>query len=153
MPDNPFFNITLADAAASRAAAPPTTVLSPAVPASATPVSAPAAAPRAVAPPAVPPAAQAVGVITTQQSAITFAGAPAAVTVVWKVLGLAIPAVAASTLFAIVLSLAVGMLIYWQSATFISKKDKIAGFVFAFINSFAIAAATLGINTAVAGQK
>jgi hypothetical protein len=90
-----------------------------------------------------------VGVITAQQTAITFAGAPAAVTVVWKVLGLAIPAVATSRLFPIALSLAVGMLIYWQSATFTSRRDKILGFVFAFINSFAIAAATLGIDTAV----
>jgi len=41
------------------------------------------------------------------------------------------------------------MLIYWQSATFTSRRDKVLGFVFAFINSFAIAAATLGIDTAV----
>jgi hypothetical protein len=68
---------------------------------------------------------------------------------VWKVLGLAIPAVATSKVFPIALSLAVGMLIYWQSATFTSRRDKVLGFVFAFINSFAIAAATLGIDTAV----
>jgi hypothetical protein len=96
-----------------------------------------------------PAAATSVGVITTQQSALTFAGAPTAVTIVWKVLGLAIPAVATSKLFPIILSLVVGMLIYWASATSTTKRDKILGFVFAFINSFAIAAATLGIDTAV----
>lgn len=89
------------------------------------------------------------GIITAQQSVITFTGAPAAVTVMWKVLGLAIPAVANSKLFPIALSLIVGMLIYWQSATFMTKKDKVLGFVFALINSFTIAATTLGINTAL----
>ncbi|HAA02605.1 MAG TPA: hypothetical protein DCE18_04450 [Syntrophobacteraceae bacterium] len=88
------------------------------------------------------------GVITAQQSAITFAGAPAAVTLVWKVTGYAVPALATSKLFPIVLSLVVGMLIYWQSATFTTRRDKVLGFVFALINSFAIAAATLGIDTA-----
>ncbi len=66
---NPLFNIARAEAT------PPGSLAARA---------APAAAPTAV------------GVITAQQSAITFAGAPAAVTVVWKVLGLAIPAVATS---------------------------------------------------------
>jgi len=92
----------------------------------------------------------ALGIITAQQSVITFTGAPAAVTVMWKVLGLAIPAVASSTLFPITVSLIVGMLIYWQSATFMNRKDKILGFVFALINSFTIAATTPGINTAIA---
>ncbi len=109
MAHNPLFNIARAEAT------PPGSLASRAAPAA---------------------AASAVGVITAQQSAITFAGAPAAVTVVWKVLGLAIPAVATSRVFPIALSLAVGMLIYWQSATFTSRRDKILGFVFAFINSF-----------------
>jgi len=122
MAHNPLFNIARAEAT------PPGSLAARAAPAS---------------------APTAVGVITAQQSAITFAGAPAAVTVVWKVLGLAIPAVATSKVFPIALSLAVGMLIYWQSATFTSRRDKVLGFVFAFINSFAIAAATLGIDTAV----
>lgn len=106
--------------------------------------------PGGVAPQAAPAVAPtSAGVITAQQSAITFAGAPAVVTIVWKVLGLAIPAVGSSKLFPIILSLVVGLLIYWQSAAFTTKRDKILGFVFAFINSFAIAAATLGIDTAV----
>jgi hypothetical protein len=109
------------------------------------------AAKPAGAEPSAPPRGESgsLGIITAQQSVITFTGAPAAVTVMWKVLGLAIPAIASSKLFPIALSLIVGMLIYWQSATFTTKKDKVLGFVFALINSFTIAATTLGINTAL----
>lgn len=89
-----------------------------------------------------------VGVITAQQSAITFAGAPAAVTLVWKVLGQINQGWGDSKLLAIILSLMIGMLIYLQTVPVTgSKKDKITGFIFALINSFAIAAAALGINT------
>ena len=96
----------------------------------------------------------AAGVFTAQQSAITFAGAPAAVTVVWKVLAVAVPSLASSKLFPVLLSLVVGVLIYWQSATAgVTRKEKILGFVFALINSFAIAAATLGIDAAVSASS
>lgn len=107
---------------------------------------APAAAPAQA---ALTPAPPAIGVITAQQSAITFAGAPAAVTLVWKVLGSAIVSLKSQLLFPIGLSLVLGMLIYWQSAAFNTRKEKVLGFVFALINSFAIAAAALGIDAAV----
>lgn len=112
----------------------------------------PAAAPATLAAPSATPAVAgptAVGVITAQQSVITFAGAPTAVIIVWKVLSVAFPILASSKLIPIGLSLLVGILIWWQSATGTTKKEKFFGFVFAMINSFAIAAATLGIDTAV----
>lgn len=106
---------------------------------------APAAAREPVGAP-TPPAA--VGVISAQQSAITFAGAPAAVTLVWRVLGAIEPSWGSSKLLAVALALFVGMLIYWQSAPVDgTKKEKFTGFVFALINSFAIAAAALGIGS------
>lgn len=108
----------------------------------------PAAAEPRLGAPALPaaPAPTSVGVITAQQSVITFAGAPAAVTLMWKVLALAIPSLASAKLLAVGLSLAVGMLIYWQSAPVTGiRREKISGFLFALINSFAIAAAALGI--------
>ena len=47
------------------------------------------------------------------------------------------------------LSLLVGLLIYWSTApSGLTTKDKVLGVVFALINSFAIAAATIGIDTA-----
>src|SRR5260370_18363847 len=122
MGHNPLFNIARAEAT------PPGSLASRAAPAA---------------------AASAVGVIPAQQSAITFAGAPAAVTVVWKVLGLAIPAGATAKGFPIPLSLAVGVLIYLQSATFTNRKGKGLGVVFPFINFFALPASTPRINAAV----
>jgi hypothetical protein len=88
-------------------------------------------------------------VINTHQSAITFAGAPAIVTIVVKVLGAAVPPLEGSKLLLLGLSLVVGLLIYWNTApTRQTRKDKVLGVVFALINSFAIAAAALGIDTA-----
>jgi hypothetical protein len=47
------------------------------------------------------------------------------------------------------LSLLVGLLIYWSTSPSRQKtKDKVLGVLFALINSFAIAAAALGIDTA-----
>lgn len=98
--------------------------------------------------PGIPPQSTSVGVISAQQSAITFAGAPAAVTLVWKVLGAIDPAWGNSKPLAIGLSLIVGMFIYWQSAPIDgTTREKTIGFVFALINSFAIAAAALGISS------
>src|SRR5260370_38532499 len=108
MAHNPLFNIARAEAT------PPGSLAARAAPAS---------------------APTAVGVITAQQSAITFAGAPAAVTVVWEVLGFAIPAGATSRGFPIALSPAGGVLVYWPSATFTSRRDKILGVVFRLSNS------------------
>jgi len=90
------------------------------------------------------------GVINTHQSTITFAGAPVLVTIIWKVVGLVFPAVSTNVIFPVALSLIIGMLIYWQSApTGATVKDKILGFTFALLNSFAIAAAVLGIDSTV----
>ena len=81
-------------------------------------------------------------VINTHQSVITFAGAPAVVTIVVKVLGAAIPPLAESKLLLLCLSLVVGLLIYWNTApTRQTRKDKVIRVFFALINSFAIAAA------------
>lgn len=92
-----------------------------------------------------------VGVISTPQSIVTFAGAPAAVTLMWKVIGVAIPSVASSKLFPVVIALVVGMLIHFASASANNGtgREKALAAVFAFINSFAIAAAAIGIDTAV----
>lgn len=93
-----------------------------------------------------------VGVINANQSVITFAGAPIVVTIIWKVTGLVFPIVLESYVLPVALSLIVGMLIYWQSApTGATTKDKVLGFVFSLLNSFAIAAAVLGINSATNG--
>ena len=93
----------------------------------------------------------AVGVITGPQATLTFTGAPIAVTLVWKVLAVAFPALARAMLMPIALSLLVGMLIYWQSARATTTRERVTGFVLALINSFAIAAATLGIDSAAPG--
>lgn len=96
-------------------------------------------------------AARSVGVITTKQSAVTFAGAPVFVTLVWKVIGAAIPALGPSKLCALVLSVAVGIAIYAASETpGDSFREKFSGYFFAFINSFAIAATVLGIDSTMA---
>lgn len=87
-------------------------------------------------------------VINVPQSVITFAGAPAAVTIVVKVLGAAVDGLGTSKPLIVGLSLLVGMVIYWSTApSGQTPKDKVAGVVFALINSFAIAAAALGIDT------
>jgi hypothetical protein len=89
-----------------------------------------------------------IGIITTKQSAITFAGAPVFVTLIWKVLGAAVPSLGTSKLCALVLSVVVGLAIYVASEPPGGDfRDRFAGFLFAFINSFAIAATVLGINT------
>ncbi|HET9907039.1 MAG TPA: hypothetical protein VFQ23_10370 [Anaerolineales bacterium] len=96
---------------------------------------------------AAPPSA-----ISVPQATLTFAGAPAAVTIVVKVLSVAFPSSTLATnpqTLLVGLSLLVGLLIYWSTApTGQNTKDKVLGVVFALINSFAIAAATLGIETA-----
>jgi hypothetical protein len=94
-----------------------------------------------------------IGVINANQSAITFAGAPVLVSIIWKIVGLVFPSILETTIFPVSLSLIVGMLIYWQSApTGASTKEKMLGFTFALLNSFAIAAAVLGINSATSGS-
>ncbi|MGO9482077.1 MAG: hypothetical protein ACLP05_09905 [Candidatus Kryptoniota bacterium] len=95
-----------------------------------------------------------IGIINASQSTVTFAGAPGVITIVWKVLGLLYPALSKSYLLPVGLSLVVGMLIYWQSApSGATAKDRILGFTFALLNSFAIAATVLGISTAVSAAS
>ena len=96
---------------------------------------------------AAPPSA-----INVPQATLTFAGAPAAVTIVVKVLSVAFPTSTLATNpqpLLVGLSLLVGLLIYLSTApSHLAFKDKTIGFLFALINSFVIAAATLGIDTA-----
>jgi len=87
------------------------------------------------------------GVINSQQSTITFVGAPTIITVVSQVLQSAGVAVASNKLALILFSLVLGMLIYWASSPVVGKlKDKLIGAVFALLNSFAIAATVLGLE-------
>jgi hypothetical protein len=96
-------------------------------------------------------AARAPSVINVPQSALTFAGAPAAVTIIVKVLDAALPGLAASKPLIVGLSLLLGLIIYWSTAASgQTPKDKIVGVMLAVINSFAIAAAALGIETITA---
>ena len=99
--------------------------------------------------PKPPQGPQEVGVVTSAQGTITFAVAPAAVTIVWKVLSNASPAVAGWTWFPVVLSLVVGMAIYYLAPASGTARQKGIAFFFALINSFAIAATTLGIDTVI----
>jgi hypothetical protein len=89
-----------------------------------------------------------VGVFTTAQSLVTFPGAVAAVTTIWKVIGTMYPAFgSANKVVPVVLALIIGILIYLTS---VSKgttlKQKSAEVGIAVINSFTIAAAALGIG-------
>lgn len=86
-------------------------------------------------------------VTTTSQATLTFAGAPAAVTLVWKVLSTMIPSIAVGTTFPIILSLIVGMVIYASAPQPREARQKAFNFFFALINSFALAATTLGISS------
>jgi predicted anti-sigma-YlaC factor YlaD len=92
-------------------------------------------------------------VTTTSQATLTFAGAPAAVTLVWKVLSTMIPAIASGTAFPIILSLVVGMVIYASAPQPTETRQKTFNFFFALINSFAIAATTLGISSTLGGTS
>ncbi|MBI3651197.1 MAG: hypothetical protein HY231_09145 [Acidobacteria bacterium] len=89
-----------------------------------------------------------VGVFTTTQSLITFPGAVAAVTTIWKVLGAVYePLGKTNKLVPVALSLAIGILIYLSSVTHdASWKKRLSGFGVAVVNSFTIAAAALGIS-------
>ena len=98
--------------------------------------------------PASPHPSDANGVINAPQAVLTFAGAPAAVTIVMKVIEAINAEWGTSKLLIVLLSLFVGMLIYWNSSSSAqTRKEKFLSFSFALLNSFAIAAASLGINT------
>jgi hypothetical protein len=99
--------------------------------------------------PASPHPSDANGVINAPQAVLTFAGAPAAVTIVMKVIEAINAEWGTSKLLIVLLSLFVGMLIYWNSSSSAqTRKEKFLSFSFALLNSFAIAAASLGINNA-----
>jgi|ERR1044072_959383 hypothetical protein len=91
-----------------------------------------------------------VGVFTTAQSLITFPGAVAAVTTIWKVLVVAYAPLGegkSNKIGPVVISLIIGLFIYVSSVTQdTSWKDRLSSFGVALVNSFTIAAAALGIS-------
>lgn len=91
-----------------------------------------------------------VGVFTTAQSLVTFPGATAAVTTVWKVLGNVHSGLGdTNKVVPVVLALIIGILIYLTSVTKGTNwRQRLAGFSIAILNSFTIAAAALGIGGA-----
>jgi hypothetical protein len=88
---------------------------------------------------------------TTSQATLTFAGAPTAVTLVCSVLSTIIPSVVTGSAFPVILSLIVGMAIYATAPQPKGARHKTINFFFALINSFAIAATTLGISANLPG--
>ena len=88
-------------------------------------------------------------VVTTQEATLTFAAAPAAVNIVWNVLAATFADVANWTWFPMILSLIVGMALYYLSPSSGTTRQKVIAFFFALVNSFTIAATALGIDTAV----
>ena len=90
------------------------------------------------------------GVITAMQGAITFAGAPAVVILVCKVIASAFNIVDGWKVLVLIVSLLMGLSIFGMSQTAgRTARDKFAAIVYAVINSFAIAATVLGINTMI----
>jgi len=89
-----------------------------------------------------------IGVFTTAQSLVTFPGAVAAVTTIWKVLGtMYAPLGSTNKIVPVILALLVGTLIYLTSVTKgTSWRPKLAEVGIAIVNSFTIAAAALGIG-------
>ena len=105
--------------------------------------------PLAPAPAPAPSEAPTASIVTTQEATLTFAAAPAAVNIVWNVLASTFTQVAAWTWFPMVLSLVVGMAIYYLSPSSGTSRQRAIAFFFALVNSFTIAATALGIDTAV----
>lgn len=89
-----------------------------------------------------------VGVFTTAQSLVTFSGATAAVTTIWKVLGRVNSGRFGPTrmIVPVSLALAIGLIIFLTSVTKNAGwKSTLTGLAIAITNSFTIAAAALGI--------
>jgi hypothetical protein len=88
-----------------------------------------------------------VGVFTTAQSLITFPGAVAAVTTIWKVLGAAFPELGTTNrIVPVVLAVALGTVIYLASVTKGKGwRARLGELGIALVNSFTIAAAAMGI--------
>lgn len=88
-----------------------------------------------------------VGVFVTLQSVVTFPVATAAVTTIWKVLGTVQPSWNSSKLVPLIIALVIGLLIYLATVSHGTDfRQKILEAGVAFINTFTIAAAALGIG-------
>ena len=114
-----------------------------------TPIGTPSTTANSVVNVATPNNVERVGVFTTAQSLVTFSGATAAVTTIWKVLGrVHAPFGDHNVIVPVILALIIGIIIYLLSVTKgTGLRDKLTGFVIAIINSFTIAAAALGIGS------
>jgi hypothetical protein len=85
-------------------------------------------------------------VFLTPQSLVTFPGASLAVLILWKTIGLLIPAWSSANAVAIILALLVGALIYSMSLTeAMDKKDKILGAFLALLNACYVALFVIGV--------
>ncbi len=90
-----------------------------------------------------------VGVFIAPQSLTTFAGASAAVNVIWRVLGSTFPAWGGENATLLVIALLVGTLVYLISENpGASGQERLVGIGVAIVNSFLLAAAALGISAA-----
>lgn len=83
--------------------------------------------------------------ISTSQGSITFAVAPAIVTLMWNVLQTVIPAIEGDAWVALVLSAMTGIAIY--SAGSKPQGRQLSSILFTIVNIFAITAAVLGIDS------
>ena len=97
-----------------------------------------------------PPQLQATGVFVTPQSLVSFPVASSVVTIIWQVLGQMDARFAGNAAVALVISLVVGLFIYFitmspQGTT----QEKTAQFGIAVVNSFVLAATALGISETV----
>jgi len=88
-----------------------------------------------------------VGVFISAQSLITFPGATAAVTTIWKVLGKLDGRLEKSVYVPVIAAIVIGLLIYLLSVSKgTSWRQKIVDLGIALINSATVAAAALGIS-------
>ncbi len=94
------------------------------------------------------PGGKQVGVFTTTQSLLTFSGSTAAVTTIWSVIGKIYPSVANKMWLPLVISFAMGLIIYIGTVSNTTDwRQKITEAVVALVNTFTIAAAALGIGS------
>lgn len=92
-------------------------------------------------------------VFITPQTFVTFPGASTVVLIVWRMLGLAVPAWESANLVPIIAALIVGALIYLISLTpDMTLKEKAIGAFLALINAMYIALFVLGVPVTFGGQ-
>lgn len=85
-------------------------------------------------------------VFLTPQSLVTFPGASLAVLILWKIIGLIVPAWSTCNVVPITLALLVGALIYYISLTDeMTKKDKVLGAFLALLNACYVALFVIGV--------